>query len=478
MLPSAMISAVVLRTQPDERLVVLAGRGSEAAFETLVQRYQRPLLAYCRRLLLSDSRSEDVVQQALLAAWTSLQNGAEVREVKARLYRIAHNQAVSARCRPGYDFVELHESMSGVDALEADLERRTLMHETLVAVAALPKLQREAILGTAVDGRSYGEVAAALGVTDKAVRGLIYRARLSVRSAMAAVAPAPLVVWAADQTRRCGGLAQWLTESVAGGGSAAGAAGAAVALKTAAVLASSAVVVGGTVTAALATHEKTASVQTRLTAGRRGRPADHRAASAVGRGMSATAAAALRAPELSGTRTGTPTTRVALAPLTSHTGEVGPWISLVRPSVSGSSGTPQASASAGRLSASSGHRSPPASAGTDGLVARQPSSRTGASTGAGQPSASAAAASTAGGPAKAVSFGPMSRSSVETTPQRTGDSGPASQAPSGAPGASGSSSTDAGGSSASTGSDSTGGPSSGSGGSLSSSSSSTGTGGP
>jgi RNA polymerase sigma factor (sigma-70 family) len=383
MLPSDMISGAVLRTQPDERLATLAARGSERAFETLVQRYRRPLLAYCRRLLLSESRSEDVVQQALLSAWTALQKGVEVREVKAWLYRITHNQAISALRSPGYDLAELHESTHEVDASEADPERRSLVRETLAAVAALPELQREAILRTAIDGRSYEEVATALGVSDHAIRGLVYRARLSVRSAVAVAAPVPLVVWVVGQARRCGGLAQWLTESVAGGGSATGAA---VVLKSAAVLASSAAVVGGTVTVALANHEKGASAQVRLNAGRRAQPTNRIDASVTRHVSRATPIAAHGTPEHVGARTGTPTTPVALVSFSSHAGKVGHRIPLA---------------------GSFGSRSPNAT----------------------QPSPSGVGAASTGGPSPAVRFGPMSGGVVETTRQRTGDSSPSSQAP-------------------------------------------------
>lgn len=245
-----MISGVVLKTQPDAKLAQLAGQGSEAAFEALVHRYRRPLLGYCRRLLLSESRSEDVVQQALLNAWSALRGGAEVKDVKAWLYRITHNQGISALRRPGYDFTELNESLHATEA--PDLDRRIAVRETLAAVAALPQMQREAILRTAIDGRSYEEVGVALGLTDQAVRGLVHRARLSLRSGLAAIAPGPIVLWAAGDVRRSGGFGQRLTELLAGGGSAGSAV---VALKGAAVLASSAVAVGGTVTIALEPHD-------------------------------------------------------------------------------------------------------------------------------------------------------------------------------------------------------------------------------
>ncbi len=243
-----MLSAAVLLTQPDERLASLAADGSEAAFEAIVQRYRRPMLGYCRRMLLSDARAEDVVQQTFINAWGSLRDGTEVRNVKAWLYRITHNQAVSALRTPGYDFDELGESLRGTDAPDSDLERRTLMRETLAAVAALPELQREAILRTAIDGASYEEAGFALGVSGQAIRGLVYRARCSLRAGLAAIAPSPLVVWAASQTRRGSGV-NAIAELLAGGGTAGGAA---IVLKSAAVIATSAAVVGGTLGGAIA----------------------------------------------------------------------------------------------------------------------------------------------------------------------------------------------------------------------------------
>jgi len=238
-----MLSSIVLRTQSDETLAQLAARGSEPAFEAIVQRYRRPLLGYCRRLLLSDSHSEDVVQQTFLNAWTALRRQTQVRDVKPWLYRITHNQAMSALRRPGWDFAELNESLLNRDRADGELDGRIVMRETLAAVAALPGMQREVILRTAVEGRSYEQVAAELGVSEQSVRGLVYRARASLRAGFAVLAPDALVLWAAGLTRRCAS-SRWLTEALGGSG---GAGGAAIVVKSAAVVASSAAVIGGTV---------------------------------------------------------------------------------------------------------------------------------------------------------------------------------------------------------------------------------------
>jgi hypothetical protein len=75
-------------------------------------------------------------------------------------------------------------------------ENRAEVREVLSNVAALPELQREAIVQTALGGRSHDEVALALGVSEGAVRGLLYRARTTLRDAAAALTPPPLIAWA------------------------------------------------------------------------------------------------------------------------------------------------------------------------------------------------------------------------------------------------------------------------------------------
>jgi RNA polymerase sigma factor (sigma-70 family) len=226
---SPFISVRLLQTQSDERLLAGAREGHEPAFEALVQRYRRPLLRYCRRLLLPQERAEDVVQQALFQAWLALQRGAEVRDAKAWLFRVTHNAAIDSLRTSGYDHEQLSESLRGASAPESDLERRTAVRQALAGLATLPELQREALLRTAVGGHSHGQVAAALGLSDGAVRGLVYRARATLRASATALTPSPLFAWAASVGHRGAPLAQRLGGVGAGAG-AAGATGATGAL--------------------------------------------------------------------------------------------------------------------------------------------------------------------------------------------------------------------------------------------------------
>ncbi|MET0972582.1 MAG: sigma-70 family RNA polymerase sigma factor, partial [Thermoleophilaceae bacterium] len=182
----------MLSTQSDERLVDLVRAGSEPAFETIVERYRRALMRYVSRLLPPE-RAEDVVQQSFVNAYEAMhRDGAELN-LKPWLYRIAHNTALNALRDRGLQHDELDERIDGVERPDQALERAQGLRDVLVAVQALPDRQRDAIVLRELEGRSYEEIALALGVTDGAVRQLLNRARNSLRAAAAAATPMPLL---------------------------------------------------------------------------------------------------------------------------------------------------------------------------------------------------------------------------------------------------------------------------------------------
>src|SRR6201991_2060447 len=227
-MPLVSPSPVLLRTQSDERLVLLARAGHERAFEAIVERYRGALLRAARRYL-PEARAEDAVQQAYIAAWSALQRGDEVRDLRAWLYRIVHNTALNQLRVSGYDYAELEDSLRGTDAPQEEMERRAVVRQTLTGLAALPDRQREALLQIAVEGRSQEEVARELGVSEGAVRQLVHRARLTLRAAATVICPLPLAQWAAASSGTGPPNAERIAELIAGTGASAFAAKAGVA---------------------------------------------------------------------------------------------------------------------------------------------------------------------------------------------------------------------------------------------------------
>src|ERR1700761_3272408 len=77
-----------------DAILTRAQAGDGEAFRELVGPYRAELLAHCYRTLGSFHDAEDVLQEALLAAWRSLGQFAG-RSLRAWLYRITTNRCLN-----------------------------------------------------------------------------------------------------------------------------------------------------------------------------------------------------------------------------------------------------------------------------------------------------------------------------------------------------------------------------------------------
>jgi RNA polymerase sigma factor (sigma-70 family) len=190
--PARLAGSGLLRTQSDARLVDLVRAGNDRAFEAIVLRYHRPLLRHCRRLLPA-ARAEDAVQQTLLRALEAMRADERELQLGPWLHRIAHNTAIDSLRRMDSHWEELDERMDGVEPTHAAVERRARFDSVMSSMGTLPERQRRALVLRELEGRSYDEIAATLGVTGDGVRQLLNRARNAMRAAATAVVPPALV---------------------------------------------------------------------------------------------------------------------------------------------------------------------------------------------------------------------------------------------------------------------------------------------
>jgi RNA polymerase sigma factor (sigma-70 family) len=175
----------LLRLQSDERLITLVRRGNPAAFEVLVSRYQSRLLAFCRHLLGSREDAEDVLQEALAAAFNAIL--ADDRPINARpwLYRIARNRCLNHLRRiqaVGVDSMDVHLSEHGTST--ADKVHRLEEFWMLVGdIQELPETQKTALVLREMDALSYEQIAEAMETTVPSIKSLLVRARVSLAEA-------------------------------------------------------------------------------------------------------------------------------------------------------------------------------------------------------------------------------------------------------------------------------------------------------
>src|SRR5436309_2254433 len=216
--PARLASTAVLRGQSDERLIDLTRAGNEKAFEAIVHRYRGPLLRYCARIL-PPGRAEDAVQQAFLNAYSAISSGDTDLKLRPWLYRIAHNSALNLLRQNGWNHEQLDEQFDGVLRPDQAVETRERIRSLVASVQELPERQRDAIVLRELEGRSYDEIAVALGVSDGAVRQLLNRARTSLRAAATSITPPQLVARLAERAGADAPAATRIAEgSVAGDG--------------------------------------------------------------------------------------------------------------------------------------------------------------------------------------------------------------------------------------------------------------------
>jgi RNA polymerase sigma factor (sigma-70 family) len=232
-----------LRAQPDRRLVRLAREGHDAAMEEIVRRYRPALVGFAARIV-PPHRAEDVVQESLARAMIALVDGEQEIKLKPWLYAIVRNRALND-LRDERTHEPIPDDFDGAPQPPEVVARREEVASLVGAIAGLPAGQREALVQREMEGRSHEEIAAGLGSTPGAVRGLIFRARIALRDAVGLVVPLPVVRWLLTEEGAPAAMA-----AGAGGAAAAGAAagGGGIAAKTGVGLVVAAFALGSGVT--------------------------------------------------------------------------------------------------------------------------------------------------------------------------------------------------------------------------------------
>src|SRR3954469_21826000 len=141
--------------------------GDVKAFEALVRRYQRPVLAIARRFAGDADDAEDLAQRAFINA-AERAGGWRGGSFKSWLFRIVVNLA-KKHVRDTAKFDRSEEGTHEVP-VESDAHERLELFEKQKAlreaVARLPTRQREVLL-LRIDGDlPFAEIAAALGITE------------------------------------------------------------------------------------------------------------------------------------------------------------------------------------------------------------------------------------------------------------------------------------------------------------------------
>jgi RNA polymerase sigma-70 factor (ECF subfamily) len=171
-------------------------QGEDGAFAELFQRLAPRILQYVRRLVGHEARAEEITQDVFVQVYRFRQRYRPESRLSTWVFTIATNLSLNELRRPERQLrVDLWEprkdqpgpregpALPDPDAVDpeegaAGLE---LARALEVAVAGLPPKQRAALLLSRLDGMAYRDVADALGITEGAVKALLFRATHGLR---------------------------------------------------------------------------------------------------------------------------------------------------------------------------------------------------------------------------------------------------------------------------------------------------------
>lgn len=189
---TTIILFMPVEERPDRELVASARQGDKAAFGVLAQRHQEATRRLALRMVSNPEVVQDLVQEALLEAYLSLDRLREPERFRSWLGGIVLNLCRSylrerkrrglrnANLKAGSNFDWWH-LQSDLPGPEVSAEARELHRLVLSAIQDLPASQRQATLLFYYEYLSLREIAAVAGVSVGAVKVRLYRARQQLR---------------------------------------------------------------------------------------------------------------------------------------------------------------------------------------------------------------------------------------------------------------------------------------------------------
>jgi RNA polymerase sigma-70 factor, ECF subfamily len=175
----------------DEILVENFLAGDEAAFESLLERYLRPIYNFLYQLTSERSALDDLTQITFVKAWKNMHRFDQSRSFKTWLYSIAKNTAYDyfkKKKTVPFSFFESTDGYNKLEEIEEDaalpdelLEKKDLAKELEKKLEEIPKPYKIILMMHYKDDLSLSEISEILGVPYNTIKSQHQRALLALR---------------------------------------------------------------------------------------------------------------------------------------------------------------------------------------------------------------------------------------------------------------------------------------------------------
>jgi RNA polymerase sigma-70 factor (ECF subfamily) len=193
-------TAVMVLRDPDIRRMVRVRDSDDAqAFAELVERFQHRVVGLMHHLVGNASDAEDLAQEVFLRVYRTRDRYTPKAKFSTWLFTIANHLALNAlRDRKRKPAVPLAVTESGAMGVRPEeqmavdqgpapghrIQQKELQAVIRQALDGLNERQRMAVILNKFEDMGYAEIAQVMGLTEKAVKSLLSRARCNLRDTL------------------------------------------------------------------------------------------------------------------------------------------------------------------------------------------------------------------------------------------------------------------------------------------------------
>jgi RNA polymerase sigma-70 factor (ECF subfamily) len=152
----------------------------EAAFTSIVRKYQEKLYWHVRRMVVDHDDANDVLQNVFIRVWNGLENFREDSQLYTWLYRIATNECLTfleqKKKRSSVSFSDVEEGLSNQIRADKHFDPNKLEWKLQVAIQQLPEKQRIVFTLRYYDEMPYEQMSKVLETSEGALKASYHHA--------------------------------------------------------------------------------------------------------------------------------------------------------------------------------------------------------------------------------------------------------------------------------------------------------------
>lgn len=152
----------------------------EAAYTSIVRKYQEKLYWHVRRMVVDHDDANDVLQNVFIRVWNGLENFREDSQLYTWLYRIATNECLTfleqKKKRASVSFSDVEEGLSNQIKADKHFDPNKLEWKLQVAIQQLPEKQRIVFTLRYYDEMPYEQMSKVLETSEGALKASYHHA--------------------------------------------------------------------------------------------------------------------------------------------------------------------------------------------------------------------------------------------------------------------------------------------------------------